>query len=92
VPKGRLVEPARHAAPAGVIHPLRLSYIDVVVQGFLEIFGEAGAERFFDSTAGWNAPVIDDRAAPLYARHRPLTDRQRGVVDAHLAALGVERA
>ncbi|SFC95950.1 gamma-glutamylcyclotransferase family protein [Tropicimonas isoalkanivorans] len=84
--------PARHASPPGVIHPLRLTYIDVVVQGFLEVFGEAGVERFFASTAGWNAPVIDDRAAPLYARHRPLTDRQRGIVDAHLAALQVHWA
>ena len=80
---------ASHAAPADVRHPVRLSYIDVVVQGYLDVFGEAGAERFFDTTAGWDAPVLDDRAAPLYARHQSLSAWQRGFVDAQLSARGL---
>ncbi|MFD0978116.1 gamma-glutamylcyclotransferase family protein [Tropicimonas aquimaris] len=83
--------PAEHADAPDVRHPLRLSYIDVVVQGYLEVFGEAGAAEFFASTAGWDAPVLDDRAAPIYPRHQPLTARQRGVVDEQLDAVGARR-
>ncbi|WP_236545227.1 gamma-glutamylcyclotransferase family protein [Tropicimonas marinistellae] len=79
---------SRHTAPPGVRHPLRLSYVDVVVQGYLEVFGEAGAERFFETTSGWRGPVHDDRAAPIYTRHQVLTSWQRGFVDAQLAARG----
>ncbi|RYH07961.1 gamma-glutamylcyclotransferase [Tropicimonas sp. IMCC6043] len=81
--------PAGHAAPPDVTHPVLLSYIDTVVLGFLDVFGEIGAERFFATTAGWTTPVLNDRAAPRYARHQPLSPRQRDLVDSHLAALSV---
>jgi len=61
--------------------PALLSYIDVVVQGYLREFGEQGARRFFDTTAGWEAPVLDDRAAPVYPRHRRLSSDERAFVD-----------
>lgn len=77
----------RHAAPDAA-HPLLLSYIDVVVQGYLREFGEAGVRRFFDTTHGWEAPILDDRAAPRYARHQSLSDAERALVDAHLARIG----
>ena len=35
--------------------PILLSYLDVVVQGYLAEFGEAGVARFFASTDGWGA-------------------------------------
>lgn len=79
----------RHGADPGLRHPILLSYVDVVVQGYLREFGEAGAERFFTSTAGWDAPVLDDRDTPRYPRAQTLSARERGVVDAALAALGV---
>jgi hypothetical protein len=79
--------PASHAAPPDVTHPLLLSYIDVVVQGYLALFGEPGAERFFETTAGWHAPILDDRAAPRYSRPQQLTDRERAFVDDRLSAL-----
>jgi hypothetical protein len=81
--------PERHGAPPGTLHPILLSYLDVVVQGYLREFGEAGAERFFETTRGWEAPVADDRAAPRYPRAQSLNARERGLVDAALAALGV---
>ncbi|MFV0358347.1 gamma-glutamylcyclotransferase family protein [Tropicimonas sp.] len=81
--------PARHRIAPLPRHHLALSYIDVVVQGFLDIYGETGARRFFSTTAGWDLPVVDDRQAPHYARHRPLRPWQRAFVDAGLAALGV---
>ena len=80
--------PGKHAAPAGP-HPILLSYLDVVVQGFVREFGAAGAAHFFDTTDGWDAPVLDDRAAPRYPRHQALSTAERRVVDAHLADRGV---
>lgn len=77
--------PDRHHLPEDR-SPILLSYLDVVVQGFLHQFGQDGAAHFFSTTAGWTRPVIDDRAAPVYPRHQSLTVAERAVVDRHLAA------
>lgn len=82
VPEGRDAAPSR-------AHPILLSYIDVVVQGFLREFGGAGAERFFETTAGWDAPVLNDRAEPRYPRHQRLEPEETMLVDAALAARNV---
>jgi hypothetical protein len=74
-------------APA-VAHPILLSYIDVVVQGFLCEFGPQGAEDFFATTTGWNAPILNDRSAPQYPRAQRLTAQETAVVDAGLSNLG----
>lgn len=71
-------------------HPIRLSYLDVVVAGFLREFGETGVARFFETTTGW-AATLDDRAQPLYARAVPVSADIRDMVDANLAALGIAR-
>ncbi|MCB2129508.1 MAG: gamma-glutamylcyclotransferase [Rhodobacteraceae bacterium] len=71
-------------------HPILLSYLDTVVQGFLREFGADGVARFFATTAGWTT-VLDDRAAPHYPRHQRLGRGERGLVDDHLAALGLAR-
>lgn len=81
------IDPARHCDP-GPDNPILLSYLDVVVAGYLAEYGPAGPARFFESTAGWQAPVLDDRAAPRYARARPLNDEIRTLADAGLEALG----
>ncbi len=78
----------RHRLPTDR-YPILLSYIDVVVQGYLREFGPAGAERFFSTTQGWEIPVINDRAAPRYPRHRQLSGHETAVVDDGLARLGV---
>ncbi len=78
------------SSAADADHPIKLSYLDVVVEGFMTEFGRAGVERFFATTAGW-APVRDDRAAPEYPRARPVGAEVRILVDAQLAALGVAR-
>ena len=70
------------------VHPIRLSYLDVVVQGYLDEFGEDGARGFFETTDGWETPVLDDRAAPSYARHQRLSADERGFVDDQLRGLG----
>ena len=78
--------------PPSLRYPILLSYIDVVVQGYLREFGEAGVAGFFDSTEGWDAPILDDRAAPQYPRHQRLSADERALVDDHLAALDVQIA
>jgi hypothetical protein len=68
-------------------HPILLSYLDAVVQGYLREFSETGATAFFRSTVGWDAPILDDRAAPLYPRHQVLTPCEQAFVDAALAQI-----
>ena len=70
-------------------HPVLLSYLDVVIQGYLRAFGEDGVQHFFDTTDGWNAPFIDDRALPRYPRHQQLTADETELVDDHLSRIGV---
>lgn len=66
-------------------HSILLSYLDVVVQGFVREFGVAGAEHFFATTDGWDIPVQDDRATPLYPRAQALTAAERALTDRLLA-------
>ncbi|MCV6596782.1 MAG: gamma-glutamylcyclotransferase [Mangrovicoccus sp.] len=71
--------------------PILLSYLDVVVQGYLRVFGQQGVSEFFDSTEGWDRALRDDRAAPIYSRYEALPAREQDLVDRHLARLGVTR-
>ncbi|QOL81564.1 gamma-glutamylcyclotransferase family protein [Pseudooceanicola spongiae] len=70
--------------------PILLSYLDVVVQGYLREFGPAGAHRFFDTTDGWSAPILNDRPAPLYPRAQRLTPDETAFVDTRLAQLNAQ--
>lgn len=79
-----------HDMPAGHSHPILMSYLDVVVQGFSRVFGEEGVARFFATTSGWDAPVLDDRSAPRYPRAQILSAQEVALVDHHLAALSVD--
>ena len=72
-----------HEAPHRAA-PVLLSYVDTVVQGFLQEFGEDGVARFFDTTGGWDAPIRDDRAAPIYRRAVTLSRAEAALVDRHL--------
>ncbi|MCB2092818.1 MAG: gamma-glutamylcyclotransferase [Rhodobacteraceae bacterium] len=80
-----------HADPAAR-HPILLSYLDVVVQGFLREFGTTGANGFFASTQGWETAILDDRAAPVYPRHQVLTKGETAFVDETLHRLGIKTA
>ena len=72
-----------------VAHPILLSYLDVVVQGYMRVFGAEGAAHFFDTTTGWNGPIRNDRAAPIYPRAQILTDDERATVDRFIAERGI---
>jgi len=80
-----------HDTDATDEHPILLSYLDTVIQGFLTEFGETGAHRFFETTQGWDAPVLDDRARPVYPRATPLNAQERAFVDDALRLLDVRR-
>ncbi|MEM8630584.1 MAG: gamma-glutamylcyclotransferase family protein [Pseudomonadota bacterium] len=75
--------------PVASEHPILLSYLDVVLQGYLQQFGEPGVAAFIETTAGWQAGVLNDRRAPVYPRHRVLDSAERSVVDGVLAQLAV---
>lgn len=69
--------------------PILLSYLDVVVQGYLREFGAQGARDFFATTEGWEIPVLDDRSAPRYPRAQALAPDETAFVDRALKDLGV---
>ena len=69
--------------------PILLSYLDVVVQGFLREYGETGPEHFFETTRGWHIPVLNDRGDPRYPRHQRLGTAERTLIDALLKRHGV---
>jgi len=74
-------------APASQAHPILMSYLDVVVQGYLDEFGNAGAALFFATTHGWDAPILNDRLAPIYPRHQVLSKWETAFVDDALHTL-----
>ncbi len=77
-----------HRAP-GAENPVLMSYLDAVVQGFLAEFGEAGVAEFFQTTDGWDhAPILNDRARPVYGRHQRLDAQQTQMVDDWLFRVG----
>lgn len=81
------IEAGKHSDPTDE-NPILLSYIDVVVQGYLHEFGPDGAQHFFETTGGWHAPILNDRAAPVYPRHQVLSVEEREIVDAGIALVG----
>ncbi len=78
VPEGQHLDPTEK-------NPILLSYLDVVVQGYLAEFGAEGVQHFFATTQGWNAPVLDDRSAPIYPRAQAMQGHETKMVDAALA-------
>lgn len=82
VPEGRQKTPSDR-------YPILLSYLDVVVQGYLREFGQSGADRFFATTLGWESPIMNDRAEPRYPRHQQLKPEETAFVDDRMQQLGV---
>lgn len=74
-------------APQHIKKPILLSYLDVVVQGYLKHFGTEGVDAFFATTEGWGTPIRNDRHAPQYARTQNLSSKETALVDWHLTKL-----
>ena len=79
-----------HHAPSDA-HPILLSYVDVVMQGYFNEFGAEGVAAFLATTDGWASPVMDDRADPIYPRHQTLSLSERRMVDDALDQAGARR-
>lgn len=75
-------------SPPSTRHPILLSYIDVVVQGYLHAFGLEGVRDFFATTSGWDAPILNDRKEPRYPRHQQLKAAETDLVDRSLNDIG----
>ncbi|MBI1904203.1 MAG: gamma-glutamylcyclotransferase [Planctomycetia bacterium] len=69
--------------------PIWRSYLDCVVAGYLELGGRAAVERFIATTRGWNAPILNDRPRPKYARAVDLSSDQRCEIDEILRERGL---
>ncbi len=76
---------------ADVRCPILLSYLDVVVKGYLDQFGEAGVTRFMQTTDGWEVAHVDDRDAPLYPRAQDVGGEVLALTDLWLDRMGCPR-
>lgn len=82
--------PPRNYGPETPAFPILMSYLDIVVQGFLQIYDEAAVARFFETTEGWNRPILNDREKPAYPRYHHLSKAEMDLVDHHLAGLSAQ--
>ena len=67
-----------------------MSYLDVVLQGFFQIYGETGLKHFFETTDGWDRPIQNDRATPIYPRSRELAPIEKELVDDMINDRGIK--
>jgi hypothetical protein len=79
--------PPDKSAPPDEDHPILLSYVDAVIQGYLREFGEDSAMRFMHATEGWSTSVRNDRDAPIYPRAQVLSPMERSFVDDMLVSV-----
>ena len=73
----------QHYAPTPD-HPILLSYLGTVVQGYLNEFGEDGVRAFFDTTDGWDAPILDDLSEPIYPRTQALGRKEKALLESEM--------
>ncbi|MFK7889626.1 MAG: gamma-glutamylcyclotransferase family protein [Granulosicoccus sp.] len=59
----------RNRHPANEKFPILHSYINCVMAGFHQRFGDTGLQAMLESTRGWESAIRDDREDPLYPRH-----------------------
>ncbi len=84
------VVPRAHETNIGQKSYILLSYLDVVLQGFMQIYGHDGPDHFFATTDGWDRSVQNDRNAPIYPRHRRLNATELQRVDGLLMDHNIE--
>ena len=61
--------------------PILLSYLDVVLMGFLQRFGKQGFLNFFETTDCWDCGIFDDREMPKYPRAQEYENSFYAAVD-----------
>lgn len=80
--------PEENIAPESCQNLIPLSYLDVVLRGYAQVFGEAGVHDFMASTDGWEVGILDDRATPGYPRHQAMTPAELALHDRLIAEIG----
>lgn len=70
--------------------PILRSYLDAVMQGFLNEFGEGGVHRFVAETDAFHTPIHEDRQQPLYPRAVTLSPGEMALFDAVLGRRGTK--
>ncbi len=80
--------PEENIAPESNKNLIPLSYLDVVLRGYAQVFGEAGVHAFMASTDGWEVGILDDRTAPGYPRHQAMTAAEMSLHDQLIAEVG----
>jgi len=65
------------------------SYLDAVMQGFRNEYGDQGVSHFIDTTKGFERSIELDRQAPLYPRYVQLTQDEVQLFDKELQRAGV---
>ena len=73
--------------PADEVHPIWLSYVDTVLEGFFALGGIVSVEAFITTTDGWDAPIVDDRIDKRYPRATTLSRDTEREIDGLLADL-----
>jgi hypothetical protein len=68
--------------------PIPQTYVDVVLKGFLDVLGPDALAPFFETTDGWETPILRDRANPRYPRAVELTPDQMALFDSLLDSHG----
>lgn len=68
-------------------HPILLSYLDCVLAGYHQIWGEEGILHFLDTTDGWHVPVLWDRENPIYPRAVEIAAEVLDLIDEKLKSL-----
>ncbi|MEN3791803.1 gamma-glutamylcyclotransferase family protein [Fulvimarina sp. MAC3] len=66
------------------------SYLDAVMQGFRELYGDDGLKRFVERTQGFETRLLRDRSAPRYPRSVALQADEAELFDSLVSARGVE--
>lgn len=65
------------------------SYMDAVLQGYRNEYGDHGVSHFVDTTKNFERPVIADRDQPLYPRSVNLTEAEKMLFDAEIMRAGI---
>lgn len=73
--------------PADSTHPILQSYVDCVMAGYQQRFGDDGLNRMLHTTRAWNTALFNDRQLPRYPRSVTVPEQQLIEFDARLATL-----
>lgn len=66
--------------------PILWSYLETVLVGYYQWFGEKGVEDFVASTGAWT-DILDDRSAPIYPRYVAASGGEAMLIEGTIQAL-----